>query len=434
MFKRPGYSAWLFFLLDLFAWLLAQWFALWLRFPAGIPGIELEYFWRFIPLAGAGMLLAFYTLEIYDYDPFERLNWQRLVGGWSLGIGLAFSFHFLLKVPYSRFAFLTGALLFFGLTVLERLAGSCFTRIITGEPGPSAVTVGFKTENIQKIIDSSLSNKFNLTNQLDAAEIAPPFDHLQELAPDVVVVNGERVPPRTIRRLTLFGRRRQIAVLIRPDSSQLFFARTRPQKWRDLVLLEPQLDRRLQHQFVFKHCLDYLVGGLFSVVALPLVVVVAGVILLVEGRPVIYTQQRVGRDGKKFTLYKFRTMETGAEVKDELTRGPDDPRITRLGSFLRRWSLDELPQLFNVLRGEMSLVGPRPELASITSDYDSKQRRIFWLKPGLTGLSQVSGREKLPLEEKLKLDQFYVQKYSLLLDLRIFLKTFYVVLKGEGSN
>ncbi len=379
------------------------------------------------------MLFAFYSFDFYSYDPLKRLNWRRLIGGWSLGIGLAFTFHFLLKIPYSRFAFLFGALLFFVLVILSRFLEKYFSTIFSEKIGPVIVSVGLNESAQLTRAKKNIPASFQFEKQLKKADISPPFTRLQEITPDIILVNGS-LPVDFIRELTAFGRRRQVAVLVWPEAEQLFYTRTAAKKWRDLVLLEPRMNLRLQHQFVLKYLLDYFFGLVLLFLTLPLILLISVIILAVEGRPVFYTQERIGRDGKKFKLYKFRTMVPEAEKEGKLTRGADDPRITAVGKFLRRWSLDELPQLYNVLRGEMSLVGPRPELASITDGYSSCQRRVFWLKPGLTGLSQVSGRENLELEEKLKIDQYYVNEYSLLLDLQIFLKTFYVVLRGEGNN
>jgi lipopolysaccharide/colanic/teichoic acid biosynthesis glycosyltransferase len=152
---------------------------------------------------------------------------------------------------------------------------------------------------------------------------------------------------------------------------------------------------------------------------------------------------RVGLNGKKFILYKFRTMlENAEELKQGLLNknemdGPvfkikEDPRVTKLGGFLRKTSLDELPQLFNVLKGDMSLVGPRPPLPSEVSNYDLWHRRKLCMKPGLTCLWQVNGRNKINFEKWMKLDLEYIDNWSLLLDFKILLKTIPAVLSGSG--
>ena len=154
----------------------------------------------------------------------------------------------------------------------------------------------------------------------------------------------------------------------------------------------------------------------------PLFLVVALAILLDDGRPVFFRQERVGRGGKRFRVFKFRTMVPDAESKGLFTH-ENDPRITRVGRILRRWSLDELPQLLNVLLGQMSLVGPRPTLPYQTEKYTERQKRRLLVRPGITGLAQVKGRNALSWPEKIELDLQYVDRMSLWLDLKIILMT-----------
>src|SRR6185503_2425478 len=157
--------------------------------------------------------------------------------------------------------------------------------------------------------------------------------------------------------------------------------------------------------------------------------------------PALFRQTRVGRDGSHFTLWKFRTMVVGADrvalasndVDGPLFKLRADPRVTPVGRVLRRWSLDELPQLVNVLRGEMSLVGPRPPLPSEVARYGDDVRRRLLVKPGLTGLWQVSGRSDLPWEECVRLDLRYVENWSPALDLMILWKTAFAVLGRSGA-
>ena len=177
---------------------------------------------------------------------------------------------------------------------------------------------------------------------------------------------------------------------------------------------------------------------------MPLFIVIAVAIKLSDGGPAFFWQTRVGKDGKLFTLCKFRTMVVDAERRlAELEARNDgdgllfkmrqDPRITRVGRWLRRHSLDELPQLFNVLAGEMSLVGPRPALPAETNAYGDHVRRRLAVKPGITGLWQVNGRSDLPWDEAVRLDVRYVENWSFVLDLQILWKTWSAVLNGDGA-
>ncbi|MCA9688021.1 MAG: sugar transferase [Myxococcales bacterium] len=150
---------------------------------------------------------------------------------------------------------------------------------------------------------------------------------------------------------------------------------------------------------------------------------------------VVFRQQRIGRGGRPFTVYKLRTMVANAErLGAGIYNEADDPRFTAVGKLLRRTSLDELPQLVNVLRGEMSLVGPRPQLPVIVEQYADDYAVILAVKPGLTGLAQVNGRNELPRSRRLALDRAYAEDWSLGQDLKIILKTVGVVLRGEGQR
>jgi lipopolysaccharide/colanic/teichoic acid biosynthesis glycosyltransferase len=160
--------------------------------------------------------------------------------------------------------------------------------------------------------------------------------------------------------------------------------------------------------------------------------------------PVIFKQERVGRDGRPFMLYKFRTMVVNAEARlqelrnlndtdGELFKMRNDPRITPVGRWLRRLSVDELPQLMNVLKGDMSLVGPRPPLAREVAGYPADMRRRLVVKPGLTGLWQVSGRSDLSWDESIRLDLTYVENWSLVMDLAILARTVSAVVRSSGA-
>ncbi|HXF98870.1 MAG TPA: sugar transferase [Gaiellaceae bacterium] len=170
--------------------------------------------------------------------------------------------------------------------------------------------------------------------------------------------------------------------------------------------------------------LDVLLAGTGLVLTSPLLAAAALAIKLEDGGPVLYRQTRVGKDGVDFELLKLRTMVVGAERMGEgyaVNRG--DPRITRVGRVLRRASIDELPQLWNVLRGDMSVIGPRPTLRYQVEQYDERQRRRLAVKPGLTGWAQVHGRAALSWAERIELDLWYVEHRSPWLDLRILLRT-----------
>jgi lipopolysaccharide/colanic/teichoic acid biosynthesis glycosyltransferase len=188
-----------------------------------------------------------------------------------------------------------------------------------------------------------------------------------------------------------------------------------------------------------KRSLDLAGAGLALLLAGPLLFLAALAIKLDDRGPVLYRQRRVGRHGKEFDLLKLRTMVVGAEAQGAgWAVNEGDPRITRAGRVLRRLSLDELPQLWNVVRGEMSLVGPRPTLAYQVERYTPRQRRRLEVKPGITGWAQVQGRARVPWDDRIEFDVWYVEHRSLWLDLRILARTpmalFTGTYKGETGG
>jgi lipopolysaccharide/colanic/teichoic acid biosynthesis glycosyltransferase len=184
---------------------------------------------------------------------------------------------------------------------------------------------------------------------------------------------------------------------------------------------------------VAKRALDLVLAGAGLVVAAPvLALAVVAIRLETAGHP-LYRQRRVGRDGREFDLLKLRTMVHGAEHQGAgMAVDEGDPRITRVGALLRRTSLDELPNLLNVLRGEMSIVGPRPTIPVQVRQYDARQRGRLAVKPGITGWAQVNGRASLPWSQRIELDLWYVEHQSLWLDLRIIARTVAMVVGGHG--
>lgn len=192
--------------------------------------------------------------------------------------------------------------------------------------------------------------------------------------------------------------------------------------------------RRLSRavQLRVKHALDRVLAAVLLVLLAPLFAIVAAAIKLDDGGPVLFRQPRIGRAGQPFTVVKFRSMVVDADRLLDAAGVPVAPRLSRAGRWLRRLSLDELPQLVNVLRGEMSIVGPRPLLPMRLPQLDDTQRRRFEVRPGLTGLAQVRGRNDLPWSQRLACDVEYVDRFSLWLDARIIGSTLPVVVRGEG--
>ncbi|MBK9128830.1 MAG: sugar transferase [Phycisphaerales bacterium] len=183
---------------------------------------------------------------------------------------------------------------------------------------------------------------------------------------------------------------------------------------------------------LLKHTVDRVSAALALAVAWPLMLYLAWRIRRDSPGPALFRQTRAGAGGRPFTMYKFRTMRTDADPFGDSPQSGQDPRLTRLGRWLRETSLDELPQLINVLRGEMSLVGPRPLYVQQMAEWDARQRGRLLVRPGLTGLAQVHGRGSLTIEEKLEYDVRYVETCGLWTDVRILWETVFGVSRGAG--
>lgn len=183
---------------------------------------------------------------------------------------------------------------------------------------------------------------------------------------------------------------------------------------------------------LIKPILDFILAFLLIIVFSPIILIVALLIKLKLGSPILFTQERPGLNGKIFRIYKFRTMSDERDSKGDLLS--DELRLKGFGKFIRKSSLDELPQLFNVLKGEMSFVGPRPLLVEYLKLYNQEQAKRHNVKPGITGWAQVNGRNAISWEEKFKLDVYYVEHISFMLDCKILYMTFFKVLKRKDIN
>lgn len=233
-----------------------------------------------------------------------------------------------------------------------------------------------------------------------------------------------------------------------PALSQLQTVGVDVEQWEALLVMKFRYNLlRLESQF-FKRIIDLVLASLLIVIFLPFSIFIAILIKLSSKGPVLYIQKRLGKNRRVFSCYKFRTMYLDAEQRLEkiLESSPElkkewqkymkisnDPRVTPIGKFLRRTSLDELPQLLNVIKGEMSLVGPRPYLIKEVENAEKTMEIICRVKPGITGLWQISGRSDLSFAERMRLDEYYVKNWTVWIDLVILLKTIKVVLKAQGA-
>lgn len=266
-----------------------------------------------------------------------------------------------------------------------------------------------------------------------------------ELKVDVIAVSSSSgLGQLGLRRLGWALEGTEIDLVVAPGIMDVAGPRVLTRPVQGLPLIHVEAPTFAGPQRVFKTFLDRL-GALLLIIMLAPVLVATAIAVRLDGGPALFTQERVGRDGRSFKMIKFRSMVTDAEDRlPELLdanegSGPlfklqTDPRVTKVGAIIRRYSLDEMPQLFNVLRGEMSLVGPRPPLPREVAEYESDTQRRLLVQPGMTGLWQVSGRSNLSWEESVRLDLYYVENWTPVLDLMIMWRTFQVVVHPQGAG
>jgi exopolysaccharide biosynthesis polyprenyl glycosylphosphotransferase len=259
----------------------------------------------------------------------------------------------------------------------------------------------------------------------------------------VVVSEGEMSEPAT-ERLIEDCKAAGLALTFLPQHYGLLGPGVELNRLAELPVLDFRFSDPPRSTVAMKRAMDLLVSAFVLLLLSPFLLLIALAILLDSRGPVLFRQRRVGEEGEPFTMLKFRTMVVDAEqrlpelidlasLEQPAFKIHDDPRVTRVGRFLRRTSLDELPQLINVLRGQMSLVGPRPEEEAIVALYDERQRGRLAVKPGVTGPMQVYGRSDLTFEERLAMERDYLDNLSLLTDLAILLRTPRAIIRGDGA-
>lgn len=260
----------------------------------------------------------------------------------------------------------------------------------------------------------------------------------------VAVSAGVQLHPQVLRHLGWELAARNVGLIMAPALTDIAGPRIHTQQVAGLPLIHVTTPTLEGGQRVAKRLFDVVISSLLILALLPVMTLVALLIKIYDFGPVLFKQDRVGIEGKHFRMLKFRSMVTDAEerlalLKDRnegngvLFKIKNDPRVTPVGRVLRKFSLDELPQLFNIFAGAMSLVGPRPPLPSEVREYEHDVRRRLLVKPGLTGLWQVSGRSNLSWQDSVRLDLYYVENWSLAGDLLILMKTFRAVFRGAGA-
>lgn len=334
----------------------------------------------------------------------------------------------------------------------RRRGGACMRRVIAvGHAARVADLIGeLRREKHHglSIVGACLTQGTMLT-QIAGIPVMGGMDSVSaavaELDADTVAVAADRDLTRMrLRELAWELEATETDLYVAPALLDVAGPRTTIRPVAGLPLLHVDHPEFSGSRWVIKGLFDKLAAITALMISAPLLVVIAFVVALRDGRPVLFRQARVGKDGRTFTVYKFRTMVVDAEQRKEhladydegagaLFKIRNDPRVTHSGRWLRRYSLDELPQLFNVLKGDMSLVGPRPPLQDEVERYTEYVRRRLAVKPGITGLWQVSGRSDLSWEEAVRLDLRYVENWSLILDMQILWKSCPAVFHGSGA-
>ena len=325
----------------------------------------------------------------------------------------------------------------FGLGLARRLViagagpvGRQVAGLLRNRPWTGYSIVGFLDDNPELI-----------GKEIDGIPVLGRCDELAELiahkhVAEVIVALPSRSYER-IREIVTVCQSLPVRIRVVPDLFNIVSVRARAEDLWGIPLIGIREPVIAGFDSLVKRTFDVVLGTITAVILAPVMLLCALALAVSEGGPVLFRQQRVGENGRLFWIHKFRTMRApGKGESDENTEAykrADDPRITTVGRFLRRTSLDELPQLWNVLRGEMSLVGPRPELPWVVERYEPWQRQRLSVPPGMTGWWQIQGRGDRPLKENVEYDLFYIQNYSPLLDITILWKTIWVVVTGKGA-
>lgn len=257
---------------------------------------------------------------------------------------------------------------------------------------------------------------------------------------DEIILAESSLDEKTVAKILEFCRLNHIGFKMLPNLLLVRSSCVDIQQLADVPILEFKRTPLDGWGKILKRGFDLIFALILVLILSPIMIIVAVLVKLTSRGPILFRQQRVGLE-KNFTFYKFRTMREHAEKEHEkyiqkygnMFKLQNDPRLTPIGGFLRRTSLDELPQFFNVLKGEMSLIGPRPPMPEEVQKYNNWQKRRLGVKPGITGLWQVSGRSAVSFDEWVRLDAYYIENWSLWLDFQILLKTVWVVIKGVGA-
>jgi exopolysaccharide biosynthesis polyprenyl glycosylphosphotransferase len=403
-------------------------------------------------------------LFVSAYDGRRNLRFWKEIANLTIGSTLAVTVMagvlYLTYRDLSRLLFINFAILAFAFLITWRVLyrSAYHLGLITGVQPRNVIIVGAGVlgREVEKQIAAYRSLGLRMVGFLDddedkqqaQADILGPLDTAESLIQknkidDVVIAMPPRAHERVFNLITRLHTL-PVRVWMIPDYFNLALYKTVIEEFAGLPMLDLRAPALTEYQRLTKRTFDLVVTLLLLPVMLPIMAIIALAIRMEGLGPVLFRQRRVGENGKLFEMLKFRTMIPHAEEQREwvervdadgklIHKTPGDPRVTRVGRVLRRFSLDELPQLFNILTGDMSLVGPRPEQPYLVQNYEPWQYTRFAVPQGMTGWWQVNGRSDNPMHLHTEDDLYYIQNYSIWMDLQILLKTVWVVIQGKGA-
>lgn len=427
-------------------------------------GVETRFTLTLSPPSQAVFVMCSWVAALHLARTYESRNWLNPVFEYPalfraalINLALIATFSLMFKVDFSRGMLVAD--LTFGLLALvvvrqivqrsyrksSRLKNSLMTNSKCLLVGPATLLEETSSRMRQsQVTDIDLAESFALTS-------ANPTQLLAKLTGGeyryAVLVGSDQLSPSEFRAVSQVVEQSPADLFVLSSTHDLGLGRIEPYELAGESGFFVTKPRFRGPQLLVKRLIDITAALVFFAILLIPLAIIALLIKREDGGPVFFRQQRVGRDGNLFTMLKFRSMQVGAEAQHlevkaakqngltnhVLFKDPEDSRITRVGKFIRRWSIDEAPQFYNVLIGEMSVVGPRPPLPSEVADYERDAMRRFKVKPGITGLWQVSGRASLNWEQSLRLDLYYVENWSPGLDIYLIFRTVKAVLTRDGA-
>lgn len=434
--------------------LLATWYIRTSWLAGFLPGFThtINTYLVTIPVLSLLWVASWWSSGMYasssSQSPFSGLT-IRMRGVFYLAVSIMAA-SYLVKMDYSRVMLLTFLVISQPVNILFRsLAGAVARKVAPRKEAPCTIVIGSgefaemvvtslgKFPEPRHRIKGVLSEQAGISGEICGVNIIGEARDLprlvESLSIDEVFFASGSMTRTEMLKIVNSVQKEEIVFMLVTDLFEIVSGVGDLSSISRMPVVEIGSSKKGTFSRLTKRLMDLIMSPLLIVILAPLMAVI-WVILTVKGKgSPIFKQTRVGRLGRDFTLYKFRTMNPETDEYEVAPVAGDDPRITGIGRLLRKTSLDELPQLFNVLRGHMSMVGPRPEMDFIVRDYNAWQRRRLDVKPGITGLWQIMGRKDLPLHENLEYDFYYMRNQSLMLDMAILARTVVTVLKGRGA-